>query len=85
MAAKGSYGLEPATAYRGLRMFRGHGQAIEHVELKEVNQFAAEMDHLAECIREDSKPPTPGEEGLQDVRLIERIYEAARTGRSVRV
>jgi predicted dehydrogenase len=85
MAAEGSYGLEPATGYRGLRMFRGHGQTMEQVELKEVNHFAAEMDHFAECIREDKKPWTPGEEGLQDVRIIERIYEAARTSKTLRI
>jgi predicted dehydrogenase len=85
MAAGGWYGLEPATKYRGLRMFRGRGETTEEVVLKEVNHFAAEMDHLAACIAEDRPPKTPGEEGLRDVRLIERIYEAARTGKSIKV
>jgi predicted dehydrogenase len=85
MAAEGWYGLEPATAYRGLRMFRGTGSTTEQVQLREVNHFAAEMDHLAACIAEDKKPKTPGEEGLQDVRLILAIYEAARTGQTIKV
>ena len=34
---------------------------------------------------EGKEPRTPGEEGLQDVKLIEAIYEAARTGRTVKV
>jgi predicted dehydrogenase len=84
MAAEGWYGLEPATAYRGLRMFRGHGQNTEQVTLREVNHFAAEMDHLAACVAEDRRPKTPGEEGLRDVRLIERIYESARTGKTLK-
>ena len=29
-------------------------------------------------------PLTPGEEGLQDMRLIAAIYEAAATGKAVR-
>ena len=49
------------------------------------DQFAAEMDHMASCVLENKQPHTPGEEGLQDHRLIEAIYESARTGRAVKV
>jgi predicted dehydrogenase len=42
------------------------------------------MDHFAECVAENKKPQTPGEEGLQDVRLIQLIYEAAKTGKTVK-
>jgi predicted dehydrogenase len=85
MAAEGWYGLDPATSYRGLRMFRGHGEVKEEVVLKEVNQFAAEMDHFAECVTSDREPRTPGEEGMKDVRLLQLIYEAARNGKTVKV
>jgi predicted dehydrogenase len=47
------------------------------------NQFAAEIDHFADCILTGRRPYTPGEEGLQDHRLMEAIYESARTGRPV--
>jgi hypothetical protein len=30
-------------------------------------------------------PKTPGEEGLQDVRLMQAVYEAARTGKAVKL
>jgi predicted dehydrogenase len=43
------------------------------------------MDHFAECILTNRQPHTPGEEGLQDHRVMEAIYEAARTGRTVKV
>ena len=34
----------------------------------------------------DGKEPlTPGEEGLRDMKLIMAVYEAAKTGRTVRV
>ena len=49
------------------------------------NQFAAEMDHMALCVLDNREPHTPGEEGLQDQRLIEAIYESARSGRTVKV
>jgi predicted dehydrogenase len=43
------------------------------------------MDHFAECILSGGNPHTPGEEGLQDMRIIEAIYESARNGRSVKL
>jgi predicted dehydrogenase len=38
---------------------------------------------MADCIIDDREPKTGGEEGLQDVRIIEAILESARTGRTV--
>ncbi len=43
------------------------------------------MDHFAEAIRADRIPRTPGEEGLQDMRLIEAIYQAADGGTRLRL
>ena len=40
---------------------------------------------MAQCVRGNRQPHTPGEEGLQDQRLMEAIYESARTGRVVKV
>ena len=78
--------LDPATAYTGLNLFVGtEGEVKQVTDIKMANEFAAEMDHLAESIRDDKPVKTPGEEGLQDVRLINLIYEAARTGKAVRV
>ncbi|AGP38864.1 hypothetical protein SCE1572_32880 [Sorangium cellulosum So0157-2] len=34
---------------------------------------------------DDRQPHTPGEEGLQDMRLIEAIYASAREGRPVKL
>lgn len=53
--------------------------------IPDKDQFALEMDHMAECVMQNKTPHTPGEEGLQDQRLIEAIYESARTGRPVKV
>jgi len=43
------------------------------------------MDHLSSCVMENQEPLTPGEEGLRDLTIMMRIYEAARTGRTVKV
>ncbi|MFT3768720.1 MAG: Gfo/Idh/MocA family oxidoreductase [Minicystis sp.] len=91
MGEAGWADLDPAFSYRGLRMRvarKQEGTAIEDVaeqRLGEQNQFALEIDHFSRCIREGRRPHTPGEEGRQDVRIIEAIYTAAREGKTVRL
>lgn len=81
--------MDPAFAYQGLSMRiarkAGQAQAVETRRFPEKNQFAREMDHFAECIRAGRLPHTPGEEGLQDQRLIATIYEAARGGGTIKL
>ncbi|CAO4175392.1 Gfo/Idh/MocA family protein [Methylorubrum aminovorans] len=85
----GSLDLHNAFAYRGQRLTVAHREG-SHVQRDEPvlihkNQFALELDHMAECILTDRRPRTPGEEGLQDIILMEAIYAAARTGQPVTV
>lgn len=88
-AERGWFGLDPAFSYSGLRPELSYAQGkLEHREtprLGEKNQFALEMDHMAECVMQNKTPWTPGEEGLQDHRIMEAIYESARTGRPVKM
>jgi LmbE family N-acetylglucosaminyl deacetylase len=51
--------------------------------IEAADQFAAEMDHMALCLWNNLQPHTPGEEGIQDQKIIEAIYESARTEKSV--
>ena len=81
--------LQPAFAYTGIklrssRLLDGHETAMEP-SIEEKNQFAGEMDHMAECVMKDQQPHTPGEEGLQDHRLMAAIYESARIGKAIKV
>jgi len=39
-------------------------------------QLALEGEHMAACIRNNTQPKSPGEEGLKDLVAIERIYKA---------
>lgn len=58
---------------------------FETRRLDEKDQFALEMDPMAECVVENKQPYTPGEEGLQDHHVMAAIYEAAHSGRPVRL
>lgn len=77
--------LDPATDYYRHQMKIGTKDGEMQPQLKEGNQFAAELDHMAECVLQNKTPKTPGEEGLRDIRLIMAIYEAARKGKPVKV
>ncbi|MBV9892085.1 MAG: Gfo/Idh/MocA family oxidoreductase [Rhizobacter sp.] len=79
--------LDPAFAYTGLKLrigsvAKGRNQASEPA-IDVGDQFAREIDHMARCIIDDVQPHTPGEEGLQDMRIIEAVYESASSGRLV--
>ena len=88
-AATGWFGLDPAFAYHGLQPELSYATGkIEHRERPQIgdkNQFALEMDHMAQCIMENKTPYTPGEEGLQDHRIMEAIYLSAKTGKPVKL
>ena len=49
------------------------------------DQFAAELLYFSDCIQNDRKPEPSGEEGMQDVRIIEALYESARTRRAIQI
>jgi predicted dehydrogenase len=73
--------------YTGQRMtvMAREGDATSNDEqvIEPKNQFATEIDHMADCVLTGRDPYTPGEEGVQDHRLMEAIYESARSGKPV--
>jgi predicted dehydrogenase len=79
---RGSFGLEPALYYHGIQGFRSDGKPFK---LDDVDQFAAEMDDFATCVRDGRPTRVPGEEGLRDVRIIEALYRSVESGRDVRL
>jgi len=89
-ADEGYYGLDPAFSYSGLQMHVSE-QADKKIELHkmptmiEEDQFALEIDHFSECIACDKQPYTPGEEGLQDMKIIKSIYQSAYEGRVIKL
>ena len=87
LGPKGAAVIENAFAYEGQQLFvsrkEGEAEARTQVSLAHHDQFSLEIDHFAECVRANRTPRTPGEEGLQDQRIMEAIYESARTRRPV--
>ena len=82
VAERGLFGMDPAFPYHGLKMV-AQPDAPSLPKIRESDHFATELDHMADCVINDRVPYTPGEEGLQDQRIIEAIFESARTGRAV--
>ncbi|QIP12556.1 Gfo/Idh/MocA family oxidoreductase [Spirosoma aureum] len=89
LADTGWIKMDPAFPYTGLQLETSQAQGkenqvIQH-KISDQDQFAAEMDHFSECILENKRPFTPGEEGLQDQKIMEAIYRSAREGRPVKL
>ena len=82
----GSLELSPATSYLGdaLRVQGRSGERTPDAGPSE-QQFLGMLDEFALAVRENREPRTGGLEGLRDVHVMERIYEAAQSGRPVAV
>lgn len=77
-AQRGSFGMDPAYSYHGLRAKRSDNEPIQQPD---IDHFVAQMDDFAQCILEKKSTRVPGEEGLRDIKIMMAIYEAARTGK----
>jgi glucose-fructose oxidoreductase len=49
------------------------------------DQFAPELLYFSDCILEDRAPEPSGEEGMQDVRIVQALYQSAETGKAVQI
>jgi hypothetical protein len=47
--------------------------------------FAPELLYFSDCILNDREPEPSGEEGLQDVRIVQALYQSARTGHPIAI
>jgi predicted dehydrogenase len=81
---KGWAALDPAFAYnQERRLFGALGGRWFEERFKVMDEFALELDELADCIRRHREPEPSGREGLRDVAVMEAIYRAAREARPV--
>jgi predicted dehydrogenase len=80
-ADDGQFELSPGISYGPFKGKTSNGE----LHFPDINQQAAQMDGIGKFLLE--KKPLPnhitGEEGLKDMKIIEAIYEAARTGKKI--
>jgi predicted dehydrogenase len=80
-ADEGFFELSPAVSYGP---FIGRTSKGE-MNFPVINQQAAQMDGIGKLILENKQLPShiAGEEGRKDMKVLEAIYKAARTGKKV--
>ncbi len=85
MGETGFANMDPAYDYEGLQLDIATNDKVERAVIPHYDQFALEIDHFSACIQNGETPFTPGEEGLQDQRLMAALYQSAQEGRPVPV
>jgi glucose-fructose oxidoreductase len=87
---KGNCVIEPGQSYNKLpagttNVANKFSLNNKPVTVTEADQFVGEMDGFCQVVAGTGPAKATGEEGLQDMRIIEAIYESARTGKSVKL
>ncbi len=73
----GSYYLQPFQSYSGVKGGTSDGKILSPMG---KNQQAVQMDDDALAILNDKPMIAPGEDGLKDIIVLEKIYESAAAG-----
>ena len=79
-ASNGWYYLRPMQSYSGVKGKTSDGKILSPMS---KNQQALQMDNDALAIINDQPVLVPGEEGLKDIHIVEKINEAASTSKRV--
>lgn len=84
VGTKGRLRLDPAYEYVGelKQQITIAGKTRER-SFPMRDQFAPELLYFSECILTGQDPEPSGEEGLNDIRIVEALYQSAETGRPV--
>ena len=86
VGTKGQIHVDPAYEYaEGLRYELTVDDKKSTKKVAKRDQFAAELLYFSDCILNNRKPEPSGEEGMQDVRIVEALYRSAKTGRAVKI
>jgi glucose-fructose oxidoreductase len=84
VGTKGDLHADPAYEYaEGLKYTLTLDGKTTKKAVGKRDQFAPELLYFSDCILNDREPEPSGEEGLQDVRIVQALYRSARTGRPV--
>jgi glucose-fructose oxidoreductase len=86
VGTRGQIRVDPAYEYaEGLSYEVTLGGKTVKKRVGKRDQFAAELLHFSDCIEKNKEPEPSGEEGLQDVRIVQALYESAETGKAVAI
>lgn len=82
-ADSGTFELSPAVGYGPFNGKTSRGI----LDFPVINQQTAQMDGIGKFILENKPVPShiSGEEGFKDAKVLDAIYEAARTGKKVKI
>jgi predicted dehydrogenase len=80
---KGFAEMQPSTGYGPIRGKTNKGDLTQEHKTHQTVQ----MDEMAGIILENNKPivPVDGEEGLKDLKIIDAIYKAVKTGQKIKL
>ena len=80
---KGFAEMQPSTGYGPIKGRTNKGDLTQEHKTHQTVQ----MDEMAGIIFENNKPTVPvdGEEGLKDLKIIDAIYKAVRTGNKIKL
>ena len=84
VGTSGSVVLDPAYMFgkpTELTVTVGEKKSTE--SFKNTDHFGGEMKYFSDCILNNTDPEPDGEEGFADVRVLEGVLEALKTGKSV--
>jgi predicted dehydrogenase len=83
VGTKGSVELNPAYMYgKSLESTVKLGDQETEESFKSTDHFGGEMKYFSDCILNGTDPEPDGEEGYADVRVIEGIMRALKSGKS---
>jgi len=84
IGTKGVLRANPAYEYaRALKHQLTGGKKSKSRTFPKRDQFAAQLVYFSDCVLKDKAPEPSGLEGWADVRIVEAIYESARTKKTV--
>jgi glucose-fructose oxidoreductase len=86
VGSKGQIHVDPAYEYaEGLEYELTIAGKSTRKRIGKRDQFAPQLLYFSDCIQKGRDPEPSGEEGMQDVRIVEALYKSARTGKAVRL
>lgn len=86
VGTKGDLRADPAYPWQGeLKHYITIEGETQERTFAPHDQLAAELDYFADCIKQNKDPEPSGEEGVNDVRIIQALEHSIQTGTFVRL